>query len=115
MERVHWSGPIVTVGFRFTSADLERMPDFEGVRYEIIDGELFVSRAPGEPHQYVAGMFHFALQGWSMETGAGFALQVPGLVFSEDNEVIPDVVWISHQRRALALDEKAHYRYAPEV
>jgi Uma2 family endonuclease len=24
-------------------------------------------------------------------------------------------VWISHQRRAAALDEKAHYRLAPEI
>jgi len=91
------------------------MPDIEGVRYEIIDGDLHVSRAPGEPHQYVCMVFTVALQNWSMQGGAGFALQVPGLVFSEDNDVIPDVVWISHQRRALALDEKLHYRIAPEI
>src|SRR5439155_26361267 len=36
-------------------------------------------------------------------------------VFSEDNNVIPDPVWISHQRRALATDEKGHYSLAPEL
>ena len=30
---------------RFTSADLELLPD-DGKRYEIIDGELYVSRQP---------------------------------------------------------------------
>jgi len=105
----------VTVAFRFTSADLERLPDIEGVRYEIIDGELLVSRQPVEAHQYACTMLAVALQGWSLETGAGLTVFAPGLVFSEDNDVIPDLVWISHERRPLALDEKGHYRLAPEL
>jgi Uma2 family endonuclease len=105
----------MTVAFRFTAADLERMPDIEGVRYEIIDGELYVSRAPGEPHQYVCTTLILALESWSRQTGAGITVPAPGVVFSEDNDVIPDLVWISHQRRAEALDEKRHYRRAPEL
>lgn len=105
----------MTVAFRFTSADLERFPDIEGVRYEIIDGELFVSRQPDEAHQYVCTALTFALHGWRLQTGAGLTIGVPGLVFSEDNDVIPDLVWISHERRALARDEKGHYRIAPEL
>jgi Uma2 family endonuclease len=91
------------------------MPDIEGVRYEIIDGELYVSRAPDDIHQYPCMMFGFALQGWSLQTGAGMAVPGPGLVFSEDNDVIPDLVWISHARRALARDDRGHYRIAPEL
>jgi hypothetical protein len=29
----------MTVAFRFTSADLKRLPEIPGVRYEIIDGD----------------------------------------------------------------------------
>ena len=38
------------VAHPFTVADLERMPD-DGRRYELIDGELLVSPAPGWAHQ----------------------------------------------------------------
>jgi Uma2 family endonuclease len=105
----------VTTAFRFTSADLELLPDIEGVRYEIIDGDLYVSRAPGESHQYTCMKFAFPLEGWNQQTGAGFTVPAPGLVFSPDNDVIPDLVWISHARRAAARDEKGHYRLAPEL
>jgi len=43
------SGPAEAVR-PFTVTDLEAMPD-DGRRYEIIDGELLVSPAPGWPHQ----------------------------------------------------------------
>ena len=105
----------MTTAFRFTSADLEQLPDIEGVRYEIIDGDLYVSRAPEEGHQYTVMKFGFALEGWSQLTGAGLTVPAPGLVFSPDNDVIPDLVWISHGRRAAARDEKGHYRLAPEL
>jgi len=105
----------VTTAFRFTSADLERMPDIEGVRYEIIDGELYVSRQPVESHQYACVVLSSALHVWNVQTGMGLTVQVPGLVFSADNDVIPDLVWISHERRALALDERGHYSIAPEL
>jgi Uma2 family endonuclease len=91
------------------------MPDIPGVRYEIIDGDLFVSRQPVEAHQYACTSLLFALHGWTLQTGAGITLQVPGLVFSEDNDVIPDLIWISYERRALALDAKGHYAIAPEL
>ena len=31
---------------KYTSRDLETLPDVEGKRYEIIDGDLFVSKQP---------------------------------------------------------------------
>ncbi len=40
-------------GEPFTVSDLDRMPD-DGHRYELLDGTLIVSAAPGLPHQRVA-------------------------------------------------------------
>ncbi len=105
----------MTTAFRFTSADLERMPDIPGVRYEIIDGDLFVSRTPDVAHQVVCLALGAALHAWSVGTGAGLAAVAPGLVFSEENDVIPDLVWISNEQRARATDEKGHFRLAPEL
>ena len=42
---------------RFTIADLDAMPEKEGVRYEIIDGELHVSTQPHPYHQLTTGRF----------------------------------------------------------
>jgi len=105
----------VTVGFRFTSADLDRMPDIPGVRYEIIDGELNVTHVPNNDHQYVSAMLISALAVWSAATGRGATFVAPGLVFNEENEVIPDVVWASHERRAAGTDERGHFKLAPEL
>lgn len=105
----------MTIAFRFTSADLERMPEIDGVRYEIVDGELLVSRQPVEQHQYVCTVLTYELHGWDMTTGRGMTVIAPGLAFSNDDDVIPDLVWISHERRAQALDAQGHYRIAPEL
>lgn len=105
----------VTVALRFTSADLESLPDLPGVRYEIIDGELLVSRQPQLGHQHASGQIYAALLTWSEQTGAGLPFMTPGLVFSEDNDVIPDLVWVSMSRLAESRDEKGHLRLAPEL
>jgi Uma2 family endonuclease len=105
----------MTVAFRFTSTDLKRLPEIPGVRYEIIDGDLYVSRQPTEDHQYTTGVFNAALHGWSIQTGLGLSIPAPGLVFAEDQDVILDLVWISNERRAQARDARGHYRIAPEL
>ena len=53
---------------RWTVADLEVLPE-DGRRYEIIDGELFVTRAPHWKHQNVSVKIGMALEGWSPHGG----------------------------------------------
>ena len=49
---------------RFTSADLEQMPNgFD--RYEIIAGELYVSRQPKAEHQYTCNRLGHLLEQWN--------------------------------------------------
>ncbi len=103
----------MSTSLRWTSADLEVLPD-DGKRYEIVDGELYVSRQPHWDHQMVSGQVFALLQNWSLETGAGRASIAPGVIFAEDDDVAPDVVWASIERlAALSADGKLYA--APEL
>ena len=106
-------GPMGTT-LRWRSADLDVLPD-DGKRYEIIDGELYVSRQPGYHHQYACSQLNIALGVWSNQTNVGVTLQAPGVIFADDDDVVPDVVWISHERLATALDQAGHLHTAPEL
>lgn len=99
---------------RWTVADLESIPENSN-RYEIIDGDLFVTRAPHWQHQRVAGKIHDVLNQWSKESGHGEAVMTPGVLFSEADNVIPDVVWISSERLENGLDDAGHLIVAPEL
>ncbi len=67
---------------RWTTTDLERLPD-NGNRYEIIDGELFVTRAPHWGHQKTCNNVAAELRDWSLSTGLGEAVTAPGVIFTE--------------------------------
>lgn len=99
---------------RWTSADLEVLPD-DGKRYEIIDGELYVSKLPHLYHQVTCVNVTMVLGGWNSETGAGLVIAAPGLIFAEDDDVAPDVVWISHQNLSTALWPDGKLHAAPEL
>src|SRR4051794_7009541 len=99
---------------RFTSADLEAMPD-DGKLYEIIDGELYVTRQPHLEHQEVCSQVVTLIRNWNRQTRIGRAFTAPGLIFAEDDDVAPDVAWISRSRLAgkKVTDGKLHV--APEL
>ena len=99
---------------RWTSADLELMPE-NGSRYEIIDGELFMTKMPHWQHQRTCGNFYQALNTWSQTTKSGQASVNPGVLFTETDDVVPDVVWISNARLEALLDEAGHLTGAPEL
>ncbi len=104
-----------TSGVRWTIRDVEALPDNEWIRYEIVDGELFVTRSPHHKHQQVTGRIFAVLDSWSLENGLGEASIMPGLIFSDSDNVAPDVVWVSHQRLAQIEDEAGHLQGAPEL
>ncbi len=99
---------------RWTTADLELFPD-DGLRREIIDGELYVSTQPHYHHQYVSNRVAYILTAWSDERDAGKVAPAPGIIFDRENAVAPDVVWISQQRLAGAVGEDGKYHAAPDL
>ena len=80
-----------------TVSDLDLFPD-DGNRYEVIEGELFVSRAPGLPHQRVTANAVFLFRGYLELNPIGEVIPTPGLIFGEYSGVIPDIVFYTHER-----------------
>jgi Uma2 family endonuclease len=99
---------------RWTSKDLESLPD-DGKRYEIIDGELYVSKQPDWDHQLVCSRVWELLQVWSRQTKGGVANAAPGVIFADDDDVAPDIIWISRERLATALQPDGKLHSAPEL
>ncbi|MFN3927201.1 MAG: Uma2 family endonuclease [Pseudanabaenaceae cyanobacterium] len=98
----------------WTSSDLELLPD-NGNKYEIIDGELFVTRAPHWKHQSTCGNLHYHLNTWCRFSKLGYVAMGVGLIFGDRDDVIPDVVWVSTERYGMLIDEAGHLRGAPEL
>ena len=100
---------------RWTSADLEVLPDVDGNRYEIIDGELYMSKQPHYHHQLTCSNITWLLGNWSIETGLGQTVGAPGIIFAEDDDVAPDVVWCSYERLEKVLGDDGEFHAAPEL
>lgn len=104
----------ITEPVRWTTADLDLMPNND-TRYEVVEGELLMTRAPDLRHQDVCGNFYFALKEWSPANTIGRPIFGPGVIFDTENAVIPDVIWISTDRLASLMDEAGHLTGAPEL
>ncbi|OCQ93058.1 hypothetical protein AMR42_00550 [Limnothrix sp. PR1529] len=99
---------------RWTTADLEFFPN-TGDRYEIIDGDLYVTRAPHWRHQDALGNLHTFLTLWARQHKQGKVLQSPGVILTGEENVIPDLVWVSNEKLATCVDESGHFTAAPEL
>ena len=81
-----------------TMADVEAMPD-DGTRYEVVEGELYMSAAPSYFHQRAMLNVAFAIHAYLIEHPIGEVCSGIGLVFDEYNGVIPDLVFFSNTRK----------------
>jgi Uma2 family endonuclease len=84
--------PLLTVD------DLDLMPD-DGNRYELIEGEIFMSRAPGLTHQRIIVNLLACFLRYLEQNPIGEVITTPGVIFNEYNGVIPDIVFVSNKRR----------------
>jgi Uma2 family endonuclease len=99
--------PILTI------IDLEAMPE-DGNRYELIEGELFVSRAPSLDHQRIVRNLLIAFGDYLRQNPVGETFPGPGILFSLFSGVIPDVVYISNERRK-EIATGTHITGAPDL
>ena len=99
---------------RWTVADLELLPE-DGTRYEIIEGELFMAKQPHWHHQVTCNNIAKELTVWSERSKSGHVAQAPGVIFDDENSVVPDVVWVSDARLKAILGEDGHLHGAPEL
>jgi Uma2 family endonuclease len=81
-----------------TLADLDAFPDDDGNRYELIEGVLYVSTAPGLPHQLVLKNLLFELESFLRMNSVGVIVPGPGTIFSNYDAVIPDIAIVRHER-----------------
>ncbi len=94
---------------RYTAAEVRKFPD-GGLRYEVIRGELFVSPAPGTPHQRIVGELFARLHRYVGAQRVGEVLPGPfEIVFAKDTAVQPDILVIPNER-AGQLTAKRLYR-----
>jgi Uma2 family endonuclease len=98
----------------WTSADLDLFPE-NGTRYEIVNGDLFMSKMPHWHHQRTCGKIFREPDEWTQQANLGQASINPGVLFDDAGDVVPDVAWISNERLALLMDEAGHLTGAPEL
>ena len=89
---------------RWTRTDLERMPD-DGNRYEVLDGELYVTPQAAYVHQWIAAQLMFSLMPYCDRHALGSVVG-PGAVVFGKNELQPDVQVISGPRPAPGTEWK---------
>lgn len=107
---------MVNLPTKFTIHDLALFPDDEK-RYEVIDGELIVTRSPHWNHQKVGGRLYAALDNWTFsKVGFGEAVPSAGIVFDDENSVETDGTWVADPERLMQImDEVGHLIEAPDL
>jgi Uma2 family endonuclease len=90
-----------------TVADWEAMPHGDGNRYEIIEGELFVSRSPGLTHERVLVRLILLIGNFLETNRVGEAVANVGVILSDFSAVIPDlIVFLNEQTDKIISDDR---------
>lgn len=100
----------------FTNEDVLKLATDEFCRYELIGGEIIVSTAPRFIHQLLVTRIIVQFSKYLEKNPIGEILATPGLIFSNFDGVIPDLIFITHDRLAEILHEKSgKFHGAPEL
>ena len=89
-----------STALRFTYQDYLLLP--EDRRYEVIDGDLFMTPAPTPYHQLVSKRIGHVLDDFVEKNRLGMVLYAPcDVVLSETDVVQPDILFVSAGRLAI--------------
>ena len=96
-----------------TTEDLLALPDDDNI-YELIEGEIIVSRTPTLTHQRILANLLTELMRYLERNHVGEAFPNPGVIFDKHNSVIPDVAFLTNEQLA-RVGSEAHVHEAPAL
>ncbi|MCC6943457.1 MAG: Uma2 family endonuclease [Thermomicrobiales bacterium] len=97
----------------YTVDDLKDLPE-DGLRYEIIGGELIVSPSPSTKHQLASMNLSLLVAGYVRRRGIGVAFAAPyDVVLGTHNVLEPDLLVILNEQADMVTD--AHVVGAPAL
>ena len=92
---------------RFLPEDIWDSPD-DGNRYEVIDGELYVTPPPNREHQHTSGELQGTLWSYLRDRPVGHLYAAPfGVILPGLSGVQPDLVYVSNERHEILTDQGA--------
>jgi Uma2 family endonuclease len=98
-----------------TVADLEALPDDDN-KYELIGGELLVSRSPHYNHQLIQVNIVGALYNYLSKHPIGKVIPETGVIFSEFDAAIPDLVFVTNETfKEIASSDDGKFYGAPDI
>jgi Uma2 family endonuclease len=107
------SSPGLRANVPYTYQEYQYLPN-DGRRYEIVEGELYVTPAPSPMHQTVSRRLQFALMKQLEEPGIAFIFNAPfDVILAETSVVEPDLAIIRQGRRGSL--SKRGFEGAPDV
>jgi Uma2 family endonuclease len=90
---------------RLTYPELRMMPD-DGKRYELIDGEVFVTPSPSEKHQRILANLLASMHVYAQARRLGKVYPAPfDVVFGEKTALQPDLLFVSSARLGIVGPE----------
>jgi Uma2 family endonuclease len=91
----------------FLAEDIWDSPD-DGNRYEVIDGELYVTPPPNREHQHASGQLQGTIWSYLQAHPIGVLYAAPfGVMLAGLSGVQPDLVYVSNERQEILTDQGA--------
>ena len=98
---------------RLTYQDYCALPE-DGMRYEILNGDLFMSPSPQTHHQRVVGRLFRILSDHVESRGLGEVFVAPFDVLLGEHDIVePDLIFVATANRTIVTEK--HIRGAPDL